>query len=180
MKPFPDSWTGQTDAEAGYPPRQRTWPASLARSALIILSITGALAFAAKAIPSCAALMPGAHALTIPVDTATHQSAPVAEAEEKVFWVWVGKQAEHFGGPIKRYGFKGTDCQNFDAGVSFERLTWISSEGTGKFEGPTFQLQTFVNRKCAPGKGDKTYSEDAIDVPAKFFSWKVVPIIKDD
>jgi len=179
MKPFPDSQTGSPDTEAGYPPRQRTWQASLARWVLIILTIAGVVAFAAKAIPSCGAIMPGAQAVTIQDAITTYQSAPATEAADKVWWFWVGKQGEHFGAPIKKGGCEAESCQSFGLGVSIESLSWFSSQGSGDFEGPAFELQTFTKRDCARSTGDKKYKDDAVDVPAKFLSWKVVKLIKD-
>ena len=179
MKPFPDSWTGSPDTEAGYPPRQRTWQASLARWALIVLTIAGVAAFAAKAIPNCAAIMPGAEAATIQDTMTTHQSAPATEAANKVWWFWVAKQGEHFGAPIKQGGCEAEGCQSFGLGVSIESLSWFSSQGTGRFEGPLFELQTFRERDCVRSTGDKKYTKDAEDVSAKFLSWKVVKLFKD-
>jgi len=188
MKPFPNSWTGSPDTEAGYPPRQRTWQASLARWALIVLTIVGIVVLAGKAISICTAMMPGAQAVTIQNMDAitTHQaaSAPAgteleheaaAAAANKVWWFWIGKRTERQGDPIKQGGCEAESCQSFGRGVTIKSLSWYS----GNPESPTFELQTFAKPNCATSSsGDNKYREDEVDVSTGFFSWKVVLLPK--
>lgn len=169
---FPDSWTGELGAGACHQTGRRDWKASLAKWALAGLFITGGLIYAAKTLPNCMALAPGSAAPAI----------LTAADEPDANWFWLGYDKDICGGiPFHAAGCAPEDCQNFGLGVDIKHVTWFSSQGSGHFPGDVFTLETYVKRDCTPSlEDDRNFTRGSVCVPAKVFSWKVVPIIKDE
>lgn len=139
------------------------------------LTAASGLVYAAKSFPNHSTLAPNSGAST------THAEAVVAvDSDSENNWLWLGYQGHQCTCRIDYHaaGCKPTECQDIGLGVDITQVTWFSSRDTGHFPGPVFKLQTFRERGCKSSDGN--FTNDATCTPATVFSWKVVPLIKDE